>query len=488
MNSNIKFGKASVDITPPFPASLQGQFYERIATAAESRLFAKAIAVESGSEHFVICSCDLVGIDSNLVTKVRERLSVRCPDFKADNLIISATHTHSAPICVEEPCELAVGAHFLPENKKYVANDTLENECWTLEKNIEFFADKIADAVSTAWDSRWLGWYMPSFGRAVTGHSRRMVYRDGSALMYGQGQRKDFLHLESGSDTGVELLYLYDEYKNLSAAIVNVACPSQVLEHSDFISSDYWGKARNLLKRDFGKNFMLLGLCSAAGCQSPRDLVRDLARSESVELDVENANKRRQDSTMMWTIAGAEELGRRIRNVVVESLPDVTRLKRQVEIVCRKKVFDLPLRYVTKEAYEKARTSFLKKVEDAGKDVFTRDDMQMLHLDGGIIQRYLMQQSTKTYPAEVLIAKIDDMAFVTNPFELFLDYGNQLKAKSPAAQTFVIQLANGYSGYVPTERAEQGGHYSAYVASGMIGHEGGQMLVDESLKELDEIF
>ena len=47
---------------------------------------------------------------------------------------------------------------------------------------------------------------------------------------------------------------------------------------------------------------------------------------------------------------------------------------------------------------------------------------------------------------------MNDVAIATNEFELFTDYGVQIKARSPAVQTFVIQLT-GSGGYLPTERA-----------------------------------
>lgn len=72
--------------------------------------------------------------------------------------------------------------------------------------------------------------------------------------------------------------------------------------------------------------------------------------------------------------------------------------------------------------------------------------------------------------------------------ELFLDYGNQIKARSRASQSFLIQLANGAEGYLPTKRAEQGGHYSAFISSGQVGHAGGEQLVRETLKYINSMF
>ena len=63
-----------------------------------------------------------------------------------------------------------------------------------------------------------------------------------------------------------------------------------------------------------------------------------------------------------------------------------------------------------------------------------------------------------------------------------------MRARSKAKQTFLIQLCCGGSGYLPTEKAEKGGHYSAYVSSGKTGHIGGDILVRKTLKEINEMF
>ena len=86
------------------------------------------------------------------------------------------------------------------------------------------------------------------------------------------------------------------------------------------------------------------------------------------------------------------------------------------------------------------------------------------------------------------ILRLGTVAFATNPFELFLDFGNQIKARSYAEQTFLVQLAGGSEGYLPTEKAEKGGHYSAFIASGLVGHVGGEQLVRETLKNINRLF
>ena len=99
-----------------------------------------------------------------------------------------------------------------------------------------------------------------------------------------------------------------------------------------------------------------------------------------------------------------------------------------------------------------------------------------------------VQAESEIYPIESHIIRLGDIAIATNPFELFLDYGNRMKARSLAQQTFIFQLTGGAGGYLPTQKAEQGSHYSAYITSGNVGHEGGDLLVRRTVEEINEMF
>jgi len=88
---------------------------------------------------------------------------------------------------------------------------------------------------------------------------------------------------------------------------------------------------------------------------------------------------------------------------------------------------------------------------------------------------------------ELHVLRIGDVALVTNPFELFLDYGLRIKARSQALQTMVVQLACGSGGYLPTARAVAAGGYGARVLDGEVGPEGGQALVERSVELINSL-
>ena len=136
----------------------------------------------------------------------------------------------------------------------------------------EFLTDKISQTIIEAWNNKKTASFSNAFGRAPIGMCRRVVYEDSTGLMWGDTSRADFESLEGGNDSGIELIYFFDEKRNLTGIVANLACPSQILEHRSFISSDYWGKVKILLREKFGKDIYLLSLCSAAGDQCPRTL------------------------------------------------------------------------------------------------------------------------------------------------------------------------------------------------------------------------
>ena len=110
-----------------------------------------------------------------------------------------------------------------------------------------------------------------------------------------------------------------------------------------------------------------------------------------------------------------------------------------------------------------------------------------MHIYAGTIARYNLQQKRDLVEIEVHVMRLGNLAFATNPYELFINYGNQIRARSLARQTFLIQLCCGSFGYLPTEKAEKGSHYSAYVSSGTAGHEGGDLLVRKTTETINKL-
>ncbi len=491
-------GWSEIDITPKKKIKLAGQFYERISEFTESPICVIAMAVSTEEDHAVFCACDLESIYPNLLALARQKIAQACsgrtaPGPDPAKVMVSATHTHTSYEYKGEDkrdSSLSVLARVLPGSMKYVPKVAAEDVV-TSEEALEFLSEKIAEAALTAWDSREEAFYANEFGRAAVGMCRRAVYDDGTAKMWGDTDHANFDCLEGGNDSGIELLYTFDRNKKPTGVVANVACPSQVLEQRSFISSDYWGKVRQYLREEFGPAFHVLGLCSAAGDQCPRDLIRWV----EPETPIDDPNvirihplKRRADPSM-FDIKGCCRVGRRIAD-------EILAVSREIEEYHTDGIFRhcvlhlrLPLRRVTISEYEAAKRELDEYIKSCGASgEFTFKDNAAMHVCAGVMARYEHQQNTDLHDAEVHVIRLGEIAFATNSFELFLDYGNRIRARSKAQQTFLIQLCCGSDGYLPTEKAERGSHYSAYVSSGVTGHTGGDLLVRSTLETIRTLF
>ena len=493
--NKINVGWSEVSITPDKKIALMGQFAERISEYVETPITVTALAVEDGNEQLIICSCDLAGIGENLVRDVRAHVRKESPGIDTDKIIISAIHTHSSHTYDRGTNNVFIRSReilnsFLPAEKQYQVKVSAKGDDFMdAFESLEFLTERITQAVSEAWKNRKPARYAQGFGRAAIGMCRRVCYSDGSAKMWGDTNMASFTELEGGNDSGIEMLFFYDENENLTGVVANVACPAQVLEHRMFISSDYWGKVKILLREKYGDDLFVLGLCAAAGDQCPRDMIRWV----DPETPIDDPNIERKDcierdaDPSMFDIKGSWLVGRRIVNEIEMALENATKTYDEAVLKHENITVDLPLRRVTPKDYEEA-VEALEKYAAKVTDHVNFDDNAKMHIHTGTILRWEEQHKKNTEPVEVHIARLGNVAIATNPFELFLDYGNKIRARSRARQTILIQLACGAEGYLPTEKAEKGSHYSAYVSSGNVGHEGGEMLVRKTTEEINKMF
>ncbi len=490
--SKVLIGWAEESLVPNKKVSIPGQFYERISDHVETEITATAMAIEGDGQKAIIISCDLTSINALLAEKIREKFALLTDEVDPKYIIFGATHTHTS-VGYKSTKNFAVDIlnEFLPDDKKYTKLVETDDSVIGPDEALEFLSNKISLAAKKAWDNRKAAMYSNAFGRAAIGFCRRVCYNDGSAQMWGDTNTGTFTALEGGNDSGIELLYIYDSNKKLTGIVANIACPSQILEHRSFLSADYWGEAKKLLRAKLGDDIYLLGMCGAGGDQCPRDLIRWTEPETPINdpnISRPNVLERVADPSM-FDLSGCRLAGKRIANEIISVYEEITEIKEDIPFEHKAMVFDLPLRKATISEYNEAIREIEYYVEkNKNQEQFNYVDKAAMYVYAGTINRYRQQQTKEIVPTEVHIIRFGDVAIATNPFELFLDYGNYMKARSKAHQTFVMQLTCDALGYLPTEKAEKGGHYSAYISSGNIGHEGGDLLARRTVTEINDMF
>ncbi len=94
--ATLKVGAGRRDITPSGPVDMRGSFSRRPTTLVNDPLYARAIYFEDGNERAALVTLDLIACARELLDESRERLAGSL-GLEPHQLIICATHTHSAP-------------------------------------------------------------------------------------------------------------------------------------------------------------------------------------------------------------------------------------------------------------------------------------------------------------------------------------------------------------------------------------------------------
>ncbi len=493
----LRIGWASTSITPDKPVIMSGGSRARISAGVMDPLTATALVLESGSNgktaEVVLVSVDLGSIHAYMLERVLEILGKRVPEIDPNCVIIHATHTHAAverrkdPAVVKKFAELGIEV-------------PLEWSWWGMDLGVkpspfeyaEFSSARIADAIEQAWRNRKPGGVAFGLGHAVVGHNRLTAYRDGRSKMYGKTDRADFDRVEGCVDHSVGLLYTYDADGKLTGVVVNIPCPAQVSEGESRITADYWCETRKELRKRLGDSLYVLPQIAAAGDQSPRDLVDRRAEERMQKITGRNLR---------------EEIAVHIADAVTSVLPF---MKEQIDtnpvLAHRTVQLEVARRRITKEEVDKKARKDLERLlpkyiemrreldehpERKQKTNWYRDISNVYwHLARAVrfIDRYELQHTDPKMSVPIHVIRIGDLAIATNPFELYLDYGMQIRARSKAVQTLTVQLANGYYRYLPTERSVAGGAYGAIPESNEADPEGGRQLVEQTLKMIDSLW
>lgn len=482
----IKIGWASVSITPDCPVLMVGQMYHRVSEYVRDPLTATALALDNGEAQAVFVSLDMTEPPQGLEERLREALS-DLEGFDVGYVSLGVTHTHNSTDFnrdfLRDDNEAVFGKDILPLIE-------MEPNVLRGEEAQDFLLERLADVIRRAWEGREAGGVSSVQEYAVTGFNQRPVFREEGglkAILHGDCSREEFTGFENGTDTAVGLLYTWDEKGKLTGIVVNVSTPSQVFELHRFLSADFWAFAREDIRETL-ENVHVLALCGAAGDVNPIDLVR-VSRDNREALKIWGGQTGEVYRNFDMT-RECEGIGRRIGDAVRRGLRAAREFIDYTPAFAHRLLnLELPLRQVAQAEYEEAAAEVARlKALHSPENRMTMQDVVHAFEPQGVVMRYWLQQHTQTVSVKSHVVRIGDAALATNPFELFHAYGLQMKARTPAGPLMVVQLSNGLGGYLPTEQAIAGGSYSSKAASTLCGPEGGHLLVEETVRAINELF
>ncbi len=457
--SLLQVGVAEVDITPPDGFPMAGYYHERLAAGTIDPLKAKAIVFRGPNAQAALVVCDLIGIATDLSRAVRQRASEKT-GIPASNIVISATHSHTAPDYMKELYLKLGGETQEPLRAAYIEK--------LIEGPVGAIVKAHAAAKPAVVDSGYARQETP------VSFNRRFVMRDGSVRTWMNHENPEVVRAAGPIDPEIGLLTVRGEDGELQGILSNFAL------HLDTVGGMKWSA-------DY-PYFIEQTLRKAAG----KDLVSIFGTGCCGDINHSDPNRRERNK--------ADFIGGSIGETIQGGLGKLRHLE-QGDLVVKSRVVNLPLQDATKEEV----TRSIQVLEAARRmekiDFFDHvTAYKKLMLDQMLRREPLANAPTlitwglsrslagigEALPVDVTVMTLGrDVAIVFLPGEVFVELGMAIKQGSPFRTTMVIELSNCVETiYIPNRAAYAGGSYEVTNSTTRPG--AGEMLVESALSLLRE--
>ena len=420
----FRAGAYAQDITPTkFPISVNGGMSDRLAAKVHDKLHARCLVLDDGATKIAIVVCDSCMIPRE-VTDPARRMATRLTGIPPERILISATHTHTAPT--------VAGVFQSDPDEAYQ----------------QFLAEKITAGIQKAHANlvaAQIGWGVGKEPDQV--FNRRWKVKPGSTLLQDPfGKTTDKVKMNPG--------YLHPDLiepagpTDPDVSFVSVQTPQGIpiafLANYSLhyvggvpeLSADYFAMFAERMQTHLKGSPAFVGIMSNGTS----------GNINNVNYGKAGPGKRAQG-----------EQARVVSEAVAKAAFDAYKKIKHHDWVPLKMAqteIELGVRRPTQQELQEATD---RLAEMKGKpltkmpEIYARETVLMAK-----------------YPPKVKVIlqaiRIGDLGIVANPCETFVEIGLDIKKKSPFKHTFTIELANGYNGYLPTPEHHVLGGYETWRA------------------------
>jgi hypothetical protein len=443
----LQAGTGVSTITPPLGTSLSGSFEDRPAKTVHDDLHVRALVLDDGTTRVALVLCDIICISRETADRAKDVVSARS-GIAASQVMISCTHTHTAPATVP-----------------LLASEP-DPAC------LDWLAVRIADAVAIA--SANLGPARIASGATDVANvcfNRRFRMKDGTVVFNPGIRNPDIVEVTGPVDPQVTALLVERPDGTPIALWANLSLHYVGTDDPYAVSADYYGHYAGIVARTLGDACVGMLTNGTSGNIN--------------NVDVSGATQPERPDVRAAQVAGA----------VAGAAIAATRMAPPDDAPCldaRLVPFEVTRRPITERDIALARDI----LDDAG------DPAAEISLGFSFVTGQPIPSSQiRTYAHEVLelatmpesratvlqVIRIGDLVLVGLPGEIFVEFGLAIKAASPATRTAVVSLANDYVGYVPTVQAFAEGGYETWAARSAWPAPGtGEAMVEALLAQIDQ--
>lgn len=450
--AEFKAGAATSVITPPLGGEIVGGFVPFPAKHVHDELHARCIVLDDGETRLAFVVCDLLGLHRSVSDAARAEIESRL-DIPASQVMISATHTHSAVS--------ALGGRYQVGQE--------------LDDYQQFVVSRIVDGVQRA--ANLLRPAELAFAAAeVPEHvfNRRWHMREGVTLQspYGDidkvkmnppGGSDDLLEPAGPTDPTVSILSLREPDGTPIAVLSAYSLHYVGGVGSAHISADYFGMFCEELKR-----------LQEGDSRDPDTPAFVAAMANGTSGDINNVNfrkprPRKKPYEQMRYVA--HDVAAKVHSALegASYRSDIT-----LAAAYREPVMQWRRPSPATLAWAKA------KLEEPESD---RRDLPRIYAGRALA----LADHPREAPVPLQVFRIGDIGIGTMPCEVFVEIGLEFKERSPLQPAFLVSLAHGYFGYLPTPAHHELGGYETWLGTNRLETDASDKMLDHLIEMAESL-
>ena len=439
----LNIGLATEIITPPFGAGLIGYINFRPASGVYDDLKVHAMAVEKDGKYTGFLVFDLLHLGEYMFQGIRMGLRAAGIDF-ADDIIISATHTHTGHQS-RNPAKLNDAENYACQETVDAAVRAMKRAVMSMAPAELFYAEH--DENPCAFVRR----YFMKNGKVVTNPTRC---------------NPDIVGPETDFDRHIRVLAV-KQYGRISALMVNIANHCDTVGGT-LVSADWPGRMEAEIQYALKQDIPVFQLTDASGNLNHFDVHQKIDQTNYGE---------------------AVRIGRIYGGIVVGLLDKLEPVKVGAIEVANTKVV-IPNRKVTDAEYNEAK-QYLEDTKDVPK---SGGDLTSEGLANGDVTvcrcfaQMLIDCRDKSLPSRTCkLTRVSfgkELVFVSLPGEPFNGIAEAIRKASPYRHTFVIELAQSESVYVPMRDCFARGGYETTARPNTVAPEASDVLIAAAVENL----
>lgn len=448
--AELRAGTAKVDITPKmWPLHLRGSFHPQIVDSARDPLYVRSLVLDDGENAIAIALVDSCMVHRDVLDPARAE-AAKVTGISADKIMVCATHTHSAPF-------------------PNVAHDTPEERAYQKQLR-EGIVASLQQAAAKREGAR-VGWGSHDLADEV--FNRRWFLKPGKMPANPFGSKEDQVKMNPSRSAGVldrpagptdpevSVLYVEDAKGRPLSVVANYSL-HYVGNTGPQASADYFGEFSRLMATRMGR--------------SSENFVAMLSNGTSGDINninFPNPRPRRAPFEQIGVVAS------KTADAATRAIGKIEKTRADVKLAMAQREITLKHRVPSPELLERAKGLVAIPLK-AGE----RKSLERLYAERTIA----LAAEPATTKVVIQAIRIGDLAICTLPFEVLVEIGLELKKKSPAGDTFVVELANGGYGYLPTPRQHKLGGYETWLGTNKVQKDASEILVKNLLEMLNGLF